>query len=528
MAEPDRQNSPMQKRWLVLAGIVVLALIFLIPFIQEGGARVDTNVVVETEPAVLGDIQETTRGKARVIGAQSISQEAEYTGTIDTVLVEEGTLVQPGDQLAVYGTEDLTRQTQDLLDEMDALDDEIAQTDMSGTVDVTAPVSGLVKEIYGVRGQVAADVMEEHKGLLALSADGLLQAELVVDGETPLEEGEDLSVQLGDQTQQGTIAEIELRDGDQMVQVTFPDQPDWLLGQEVQFLDGEGTVLGSGTVQAHQLCLVEGSEGIISHVEVEVGDEVSEGDVLLSCIEEDYNDTYLKLLDQRLELVNQLFRLQEFLKNPVLTAEGTGIVTDLSVEEGEPVEAGQRVCSLVSDDTFQVQTYVLEAERERIQVGKPVRFVQDGTTYQGWVTRTGSESLPVGGLSVCPVTVLLEQASGLETDTWGEVTLILDQAEDAILVPAEAVQTQSDGSQVVAISYGDGLTKLCQVETGLSDGTWVQILSGVQEGDQVVVASHVVETTIFSLFHFEWIIGQEEEPVETDLLALPDQTQTAE
>ena len=48
MTEPEQKHSPLQKRWLVLTAVVVLALIFLIPFIREGGARVDTTVMVDT------------------------------------------------------------------------------------------------------------------------------------------------------------------------------------------------------------------------------------------------------------------------------------------------------------------------------------------------------------------------------------------------------------------------------------------------------------------------------------------------
>lgn len=522
MAEPDQKGSPLQKRWLVLAAIVVLALIFLIPFIKDGGARVDTNVVVETETAFLGEIQETTQGVGRILSAQRTSVRADYTGKIGTVEVEEGEEIQQGDVLAIYDGDDLSDQINHLLDELDDLDAQITQVDATGYSDITAEASGLVKSITAVRGDVVTDVMETQGSLMEISTDGLLQVRLTLTAETALEEGDPVTVQIDEQTEPGEVAQLEEEEGQRIAVITFADSPEYTLGKTVQVLDADQTVLGQGPIASHAPCLVTGDNGIISKVHVEVGDAVQEGDSLFTCVEAEYNEVYLDLLDQRLDVVDQLFTLQEFSKKPVLLANRDGVVTDLALQEGEEIEAGEKACVLVSTNDFNITVDIAEQDVAQVKVGQQVQLEFDrfrGTLFWGRVTKVSRRSKPVGDLYTYSVTISLQGADGLAVGMPTQATIILDSASNAVLVPVQAVQVREDGSRVVEISYADGLSKVCQVEVGLRNEDYVQILSGVREGDQVVVSSHVVETKVFSLFNFEWIIDQEEEPIQpgTDL-----------
>lgn len=519
MTEPDQKHSPLQKRWLVLAAIVVLALIFLIPFIQEGGARVDTTVMVDTKTAIVADIQETARGRGQIDSAKSTPVAAQYPGKIATVAVEEGDIVEAGDILAVYDTENLAEQINDLLDELDELDRQIAQADKSGSTSITAEVSGLVKSINAKRGNVVANVVENQGGLMEISTDGRLCTEIVLPSDSPLEVGTLVAVQLGESVEEGVVVQLDRQTDQTVAQITFDDSPDYALGAAAQVTDQAGNLLGSGTVASHSPYLVRGDYGIVSEVNVEVGDAVEEGDTLFTRIEAEYNAEYLDLLDQRMGLIDQLSAIQEFRKNPLLLAQDRGIVSRLALEVGGTVDAEEEVCSLISTDTFTLSVDIVETDIGRVQVGQRVQLTFDAfadTAYWGRVEKVSSLGKQVGGLTAYAVTISLKGAEGLKVAMSADATIILASANDAVLVPEEAVQTREDGSKAVEVSYGDGLTRVCPVETGLESNGYVQILSGVQEGDEVVVASRVIETKVFSLFNFEWILDQDEEPLNTD------------
>lgn len=515
MTESGEKRGPLQKRWLVLAAVVVLALIFLIPFIREGGARVDTSVEVETETAFVGDIRETAQGSAVIEAAQSSPVQAQYDGQIASVAVEEGDLVEPGDLLATYDVDELEEQIGQLVDELDQLDAQMAGEDRAGSFDIVAETDSLVKAVYARRGDVAASVVEASGSLMLLSTDGLLRTEVSLEGGNELAAGDAVLVTIGDAREEGTVLEADEETG--AVTVTFADRPEYPLDAETIVTGLDGTELGRGTVTANRPCLIQADACIIAQVEVEAGSYVEAGDLLFHCIDTTYGVEYMALLERRVKLVNELLELQAFQGNPVLLAEERGVVSDLSVQPGDSVAAEEHLCGLTATDAFTVRVEILARDIEQVQPGQQVELVFDGhpdQTYLGRVERRSAKGEAVGSLTVYPVTVSLEEAEGLEVELSGQATIVLDSESDALLVPAVAVQTREDGSQVVEIRYGDGLTRVNRVETGLRNDEYVQILRGVEEGEAVVVASRRVETKVFSFFRFEWVIGQEEEPLE--------------
>ena len=61
---------------------------------------------------------------------------------------------------------------------------------------------------------------------------------------------------------------------------------------------------------------------------------------------------------------------------------------------------------------------------------------------------------------------------------------ILIVARDTLAVPVTAVGSSGDATTVMAVT--DGLVSRVEVKTGIRDGGWVEILSGLKEGDLIV------------------------------------------
>ncbi|MFA0423163.1 efflux transporter periplasmic adaptor subunit, partial [Vibrio sp. 10N.222.54.A1] len=67
-----------------------------------------------------------------------------------------------------------------------------------------------------------------------------------------------------------------------------------------------------------------------------------------------------------------------------------------------------------------------------------------------------------------------------------QVSIVLDSADDALMIPAQILQNSGkDGFQVPVIQGGK--VELRQVEVGLNNNIYAEITSGLQEGDEVVV-----------------------------------------
>ena len=95
------------------------------------------------------------------------------------------------------------------------------------------------------------------------------------------------------------------------------------------------------------------------------------------------------------------------------------------------------------------------------------------------------------------------------------VTIILDQAQNVLIVPESAVQTEGRDS-VVEVQKDDGSTEKVVVQTGLSDGTNIEITDGLEEGQTVIIptraASSTTQTTQAGLPQGGFIISGEGGP----------------
>jgi multidrug efflux pump subunit AcrA (membrane-fusion protein) len=92
------------------------------------------------------------------------------------------------------------------------------------------------------------------------------------------------------------------------------------------------------------------------------------------------------------------------------------------------------------------------------------------------------------------------------------VTIILDQAQNVLVVPESAVQTEGRNS-VVEVQKDDGSTEKVVVQTGLSDGSNVEITDGLEEGKTVIIPGRAAttpgtQTTGFPQGGFSIITGE--------------------
>ena len=79
-----------------------------------------------------------------------------------------------------------------------------------------------------------------------------------------------------------------------------------------------------------------------------------------------------------------------------------------------------------------------------------------------------------------------DAAAALADGDRGAVTLELDRREDVLYVNASAVKRMDD-KRFVYVQDENGLRAMAEVETGFEAGGFVEILSGLEEGDAVIL-----------------------------------------
>lgn len=115
------------------------------------------------------------------------------------------------------------------------------------------------------------------------------------------------------------------------------------------------------------------------------------------------------------------------------------------------------------------------------------------TPFRAQVTEISEASTDSSGNVTYDVTATLQgDVSGLFQGMTGDITFIEQEVTDVLYVSERAIYTEGKNSYVKV--YDDnGNVKQIQVTTGFSDGTNVEIVEGLQEGDIVLIERKVAE-----------------------------------
>ncbi|MDR7185374.1 multidrug efflux pump subunit AcrA (membrane-fusion protein) [Microbacterium trichothecenolyticum] len=168
-------------------------------------------------------------------------------------------------------------------------------------------------------------------------------------------------------------------------------------------------------------------------------------------------------------------------KNIDVLAPEAGDITELAVVKGQPASIGAELAKL-TPARYHVRATVEPVQLYRLQ-GAPT---EGSVTIQGGPAPFTCTGLKVevaedGTTSVtCAVPADQVVFAGLQA----QLDIDLGTVSDVLVVPTTAVKGGA-GSGVVWIDGGDGELEERTIALGVSDGTIVEVTSGVEEGEQV-------------------------------------------
>lgn len=190
-------------------------------------------------------------------------------------------------------------------------------------------------------------------------------------------------------------------------------------------------------------------------------------------------------------------------------------MVDISVSEGEKVDGQRAICTVADLSSIVVNASIAEIDIDKVQTGQPVQLsMDDGSMFTGTVSSVSmqaesNEGSGGGGNSAInfPIVITVDESpeATLSPNRSIEFKITTASSMDCVIVPSSAVVYTQEGAAVYA-KEAEGVTLenaqpipegsevpegfvLVPVETGISDDTNTEILSGIGEGVEVFLAA---------------------------------------
>ncbi len=174
-----------------------------------------------------------------------------------------------------------------------------------------------------------------------------------------------------------------------------------------------------------------------------------------------------------------------------LTAPFEGVVFDLLVQVDEWVEPSDDVAHLADPRELLVKANVTEMDIARLQVGQAVRVTLDANPSQvlsGTVTTLPPRGKSENGMSLYAIEASFEATSSdVRSGSLANLRVLVGEKANVLLIPAAAVRYREQGKPYVVVKASDGKTNEVGIEVGIDDGIMAEVLSGLQEGQTVLV-----------------------------------------
>lgn len=274
---------------------------------------------------------------------------------------------------------------------------------------------------------------------------------------------------------------------------------------------GEFTCALEGTFEASVDTVM--SADLPSTVEVETmivaeGDYVNKGTAIFRMTSKsadnlvrNYKDSMDKAEESLESAQSKVESTQDSYENYTITAPISGTVITKSVKAGDKISAGGNSGAVtlatiydLSQVTFEMS--VDELDVQSVKTGQTVVVTADAfenQTFSGKVTNVSLASSNSNGVTNYPVTVTLDEVGSLLPGMNVDGQIILEEAENTLVIPVDSLMR---GNRVYVkddtVKEANGAVpagfRAVEVETGLINDDYVEIVNGLSEGDEVYVS----------------------------------------
>jgi HlyD family secretion protein len=504
-------------------------------FNSNNSKNVQNAFAQQTSVVTKGDLDLSVSGSGAIASANKSNVVSEVQGTITETFLGDGAQVKVGD--LILKLDDFQAQLK-----VKQLENNIAQTLLTQQynkkslegVKTIAPTDGVVTDLQvNVGDDISKNatlltITDKSRLKLSVPFNNKYREKLKINQEV-IVNVYDTALEVGT-TVKGTITSLGLAlymtaEGTEVynVEVVLSNPgtiKDGMIGNVEISLSGEKLVSAeSSTLNYYNNVTVKAATGgTVNKINIQEGQSVAKGAVLVEFSNDDLileiETTDLKLEDYNNQLVAAKNELDKYdIYSPI-----DGILTLNDLKAGDVLKSGDVIGYTADYDHMQFEISIDELDISKIKIGQSTNVTIDalaetnGKPISGSVSKVAIEGTSTNGVTTYPVTIQIDKADNLKSGMNANAEILIEQRKDVLFVPIEAVNKRG-GKSFVSVRKGTGSvegktviknsastgelknTKQNQlanveiraVEIGINNEEYIEILSGVKEGEIVIL-----------------------------------------
>lgn len=499
--------------------VVAAAAVLVAVIVPRRSRSASADLAYTQEKLGRRDIVNVYDGSGTINAADSYTVKSLVTGTVLTADFELGDSIEKGDILYTIDISDVennlasaqlsVEQAQRNYD--DAADMQNVRTRISGEVSSFAVAAGDAVQA----GQTVATIRDTSVMLLAVDFPAA-EAQSFVAGQAA-----QVMPDTTFETLNGTIRSVSganpAGDASLMtctVTIAVPNAGSLTTAQAaVAQVNGVSSLNSAHFTYQREETVAAAASGTVSELCVKEGSTVRQDDVILRITGKDLDKQTKNAADSLRAAELQMSSAEKTISHYAIDAPISGTIVDKKVKAGDKLSANdtamQNLCTIYDMSYLEMKLNVDELKIRSLEVGQEVDITADavpGETYKGVISSILVAGTTANGSTSYPVTVRIDDMGELLPGMNATAKITTASVKNVLALPNAALvrgsyvlvtkDSPSAANAETSMTAPDGYVYV-KVTAGISDDDYIEVKSGLQEGDTIAYDNSSVSATDF-------------------------------
>lgn len=506
----------LKRNWKKITAVVCVAAVAAAVLLPKNSKKAVQASTQYMETALeRRDITNTFSGSGTISAANTYTVKSLVKGTVLTADFEVGDTIEKGTVLYTIDSSDVATSV-----EKAQLALEQAQRSYDDTADaqyIRSVIGGTVASIkvkagdYVTAGQEIATVRDDSSLLLTLEfpaadASGFAvgqAAEVILNGTFETLSGTVQAVAGTDTISSGNLLV-------RTVTIAVKNNGSLTTAQAASAtINGVSALASARFDYQHQQTVTATTSGMVAAVCVKEGTAIEANTAIVQLSGTELSRQVQSAADSLLNAQLSMSDTQKQMENYTITSPISGTVIQKNVKAGDTVgtdtTASETLCTIYDLSYLEMTLNVDELEILSIKEGQTVTITADAIsdrTFTGVVTSVSAAGTTTGGTTTYPVTIRIDDTGDLLPGMNATAEIEVSSASNALAVPNGSVvrgnyvlvtkDSPSAANAVQDMTAPDGYVYV-KITTGTSDDDYIEVASGLQEGDTIAYDADAAE-----------------------------------